>query len=233
MLPSIVSTWLKTGLVALALGASLTSATPGSASAAPGGKSFHHQSLQVSPGGQLGVQVLHMTDDLRKHFGAAAGVGILVDRVLPDSPAAKAGIKSGDVITHVAGETISHNTDVLAQLSQRKKGDSVTVTVIRNKKKVSLQAKLNGTSALGMYLGSAGAKKGPAGSIDPFGHPFPNHFGDAYGPGRMKIEFGKDFPLQQSTAEMQKKILELEKRLNSLEGKKNKKKSQAPAGPKS
>ena len=47
--------------------------------------------------GRLGVLVMSLTPELRKHFGAAEDRGAMIARVEPLSPAALAGLKPGDV----------------------------------------------------------------------------------------------------------------------------------------
>ena len=240
---------LKSGLWALTLGTAAFLFMPASASAAPKAKDKQQHSfrMQISTGGQLGAQVTNMSDDLRKFFGAPKGVGILVDQVMPDTPAAKAGLKSGDVITKVERTAIDGAMDIFAALAQSKKGDTVSIEIIRGKKKQSLQAKLEGNSALGMHWGSVHGGKNPFAEGHPFGpqgpfglDPLSEHH-DPFGPGKMKIEFGKDFPFHQGPEAMQEKMRELEERLNYLEGKKSSKsktkkklkKSERRTGPKS
>jgi serine protease Do len=85
-----------------------------------------------SPGrGRLGVQVDSLGDQLAQYFGAANG-GALVTRVEPDSPAARAGLKAGDVITAVDGETV-RDADDLAQRVGRATGDNLSVGYLRDK----------------------------------------------------------------------------------------------------
>ena len=221
---------LRSGLWALTIGAAALLSLPANASATPKAKAKHQHShrMQVSTGGQLGAQVTGMSDDLRAFFGAPEGVGILVDQVAPDTPAAKAGLKSGDVITKVNGTAIDGAMDIFVALSRSKKGDKVSIEIIRTKKKRTLKATLDGTAPLRLHWGSAQAWKDPFGNGHPRG-PMPTPFGsdlhDPFGQGDIKIEFGQDFPLLKGPKAMQEKIQKLEERLNRLEGaKKGKKK---------
>jgi S1-C subfamily serine protease len=52
--------------------------------------------------GRLGVMVMSLTPELRKHFGAPDDRGVLVAHVEPDTPAAKAGVEVGDVIAPIS-----------------------------------------------------------------------------------------------------------------------------------
>ena len=61
----------------------------------------------IYPQGRLGVEVLPMTPELRAHFDVDPEMGILVSQVAPESPAANAGIKAGDVILGADGKPIT------------------------------------------------------------------------------------------------------------------------------
>lgn len=79
---------------------------------------------------RIGVSTVELTDQLAAYFGVAKGV--LVTSVSDDGPAAKAGLKAGDVITAVDGEAVDSPGDV-ARIINRKKDGDVSLTVIRNK----------------------------------------------------------------------------------------------------
>jgi S1-C subfamily serine protease len=65
---------------------------------------------------------------------------VLVDAVRSDSPAARAGLQVGDVVTDVAGDPTTSATDVVAALAGRKHGDQVAVVAIRDHQRVELRA---------------------------------------------------------------------------------------------
>lgn len=91
---------------------------------------------------RIGVSTTQLTKQLGDYFGIADGKGVLVTAVTADSPAAKAGIKAGDVITGVDGEKVDDAGDLSRAINKNKDGD-VTVTIIRNKdqKKITLTPK--------------------------------------------------------------------------------------------
>ena len=93
--------------------------------------------------GRLGVLVMSLTPELRKHFGAADDRGVLVARVEPGTPAAAAGIAVGDVIVDVRGRSIDDASDVLSALDEVRKGQSVAIQVMRDGKPRSLKATLS------------------------------------------------------------------------------------------
>ncbi|MGH9200585.1 MAG: S1C family serine protease, partial [Vicinamibacterales bacterium] len=94
----------------------------------------------LTPRGRLGVAVESMSDQLAEYFGAKDG-GALVSSVSADSPAAKAGIKAGDVITTVNGSRVRDAGDVVRELSNAK-ADEVTIGLLRDKKETSVKATL-------------------------------------------------------------------------------------------
>ena len=81
---------------------------------------------------RIGVSTTQLTKQLADFFGVSDGKGVLVTSVMEDSPAAKAGLKAGDVITAIDGEKVDGAGD-LAQGINKKKDGEVTLTVIRNK----------------------------------------------------------------------------------------------------
>lgn len=93
--------------------------------------------------GRLGVMVMSLTPELRKHLGAADDRGVLVARVEPGSPAASAAIHVGDVIVTVHGQKVDAAPDVLAALSGLGKGHEVAVEVVRDRKPLTLRATLS------------------------------------------------------------------------------------------
>jgi membrane-associated protease RseP (regulator of RpoE activity) len=88
--------------------------------------------------GRLGVNVQELTPDLAAYFGVKDG--LLVNSVQADTPAAKAGLKAGDVIGTVNGKAVTTPNELIKELAD-KDGD-VTIGVTRDKKPLSLKATL-------------------------------------------------------------------------------------------
>ena len=87
---------------------------------------------------RIGVSTTQLTKQLADFFGIADGRGVLVTAVTEDGPAAKAGLKAGDVITAVDGEKVDDTGDVSNIVNRKKEGD-VTLTVVRNKSQLTLR----------------------------------------------------------------------------------------------
>ena len=81
---------------------------------------------------RIGVSTTELTKQLADYFGVTGGKGVLVTAVIDDGPAAKAGVRAGDVITAIDGEEIDSQGDISRVINRKKEGD-VTLTVIRNK----------------------------------------------------------------------------------------------------
>jgi S1-C subfamily serine protease len=93
---------------------------------------------QLGPG-TLGVSVQRMTRELAEYFGARDGV--LVTSVSPDSAAAKAGLRAGDVITSLNGASVDSPSELRRRVREARSGE-VTIGVVRDKKTLSLKATL-------------------------------------------------------------------------------------------
>jgi serine protease Do len=89
---------------------------------------------------RLGVTVSDLTPQLAEFFGAKDGV--LVTSVRDDSPAARAGLKAGDVITGVNSETVASARDLTRIVRNAGDDQTITLRVVRDKKETSLTAKL-------------------------------------------------------------------------------------------
>lgn len=81
---------------------------------------------------RIGVSTMALTKQLADYFGISGGRGVLVTSVTQDGPAAKAGVRAGDVITAIDGETVDSSGDLSRVINRKKEGD-VTLTIIRNK----------------------------------------------------------------------------------------------------
>ena len=81
---------------------------------------------------RIGVSTMQLNKQLAEYFGITNGKGVLVTSVAEDGPAAKAGVKAGDVITAVDGEEVDSPGDIARSVNRKKDGE-VTLTVIRNK----------------------------------------------------------------------------------------------------
>lgn len=80
---------------------------------------------------RLGVLLESMSPQLAEYFGTEAGKGLLVMDVVAETPAARAGVKAGDVLLRVGTQDIRQASDVRTGLQDVSKGESATVEVLR------------------------------------------------------------------------------------------------------
>ena len=83
-------------------------------------------------GTRLGITIEPLTGQLAEYFGVKSGRGILVTEVHANWPAAKGGLKAGDVITAIDGKKIE-NIDTLVEAITEKEEGPITLTILRDR----------------------------------------------------------------------------------------------------
>ncbi|MCX7355023.1 MAG: DegQ family serine endoprotease [Alphaproteobacteria bacterium] len=83
--------------------------------------------------GRIGVSVQDLTPDIALALKLDKTQGALVTRVEPGSPADKAGLKEGDVVTSIAGRTVKSGADLRNRIGLLRVGDKVELAVSRDK----------------------------------------------------------------------------------------------------
>ena len=82
--------------------------------------------------GYLGIRMQDINADLAQHFNLSSQNGVLVDDVMSDGPAGKAGIKSGDVIIAFNGKEVDDGHSLQLAVADSAPGSNATVKLIRN-----------------------------------------------------------------------------------------------------
>lgn len=90
--------------------------------------------------GYLGVGLTEMTPELRAHFGVPEDAGVMVSSVEKGSPAEKAGIRVGDIITSMDGKDVQTSWDLRANIRDLKEGEQVPLMVFRDGKAQNVSA---------------------------------------------------------------------------------------------
>lgn len=90
--------------------------------------------------GWLGVGGQALTKPITNKLNLKNITGILVTDVDPQGPGDKAGLKSGDIITHMNGQTIESAQDILNLVADGKPGDTIEVTGLRQRQSFKLKA---------------------------------------------------------------------------------------------
>jgi serine protease Do len=107
--------------------------------------------------GRLGVTVQDLNQSLADSFGLKRVDGALVSNVAPNSAAAEAGLKSGDVITEVNGEPVERSGALSSLIGMAAPGERVKLKVWRDHAERTIDAKLGGVAAEGKEVASAGS----------------------------------------------------------------------------
>lgn len=92
----------------------------------------HGHHFAAGKGGFLGVQLTGLTPELRTHFGAPEEAGVMVSKVVDDSPASRAGIAVGDIISAVDGEAVSSGSGLARAIRDREDGEAVDLEIWRD-----------------------------------------------------------------------------------------------------
>jgi S1-C subfamily serine protease len=87
----------------------------------------------------LGVQETDLTPQTAKLLGLSTSNGVLVLTVVPNSPAAKGGLRASDVIIGYDGKSINNTTALDVALRSTKPGQAVTLRVVRKRKHINLR----------------------------------------------------------------------------------------------
>lgn len=106
--------------------------------------------------GSLGVQVQDLTEELAAALGLGTQRGAVVTRIVPESPAAKAGVRVGDVITELGSNRIGSGTDLANAEGLLPIGQALPMLVWREGK----------TTALRFTLAPLSTQKVDAGKLD-------------------------------------------------------------------
>ena len=96
--------------------------------------------------GELGIMGTELNSELAKAMKVDAQRGAFVSQVLPNSSAAKAGIKAGDVITSLNGKPISSFAALRAQVGTMPVGSKLTLGLLRDGKQVNVNLELQQSS---------------------------------------------------------------------------------------
>jgi membrane-associated protease RseP (regulator of RpoE activity) len=180
--------------------------------------------------GYLGVALLDLTPELRTHFGVPEDSGVMVSKVEPGSPAEKAGIKVGDVLTLIDGKPMKSTWDVMGKMRTYDNNQQVPVEIWRNGKAQTVSAPIVTRERPELDMAPLLGKLGPGGD-----HMWLNLDGekllklkDLPNGGNWLDEDGHKIQVKRlgldREAGLEKKLKELEKRIDELQKQLDKKK---------
>jgi len=93
--------------------------------------------------GWLGVGIQVVSPELAKSFGVGADEGILVNQVMPKSPAEAAGLKTGDLILSVDGKPVKDPRELQRIIGEAEIGKNIELTILRDKAKHTVKVQVS------------------------------------------------------------------------------------------
>jgi len=119
--------------------------------------------------GWIGVQVQPVTADIADSLGLKQAQGAIVDAPQPNSPAAKAGIKAGDVITAINGTPVKDSRDLARRIGMTAPGTSVKLDIVREGKSQTLTMTLGEMPTERQASADAGQHASPTSGVPHLG----------------------------------------------------------------
>ncbi len=122
--------------------------------------------------GQMGVLIQDLTPELAQAFKLEQRHGAVIARVLPKSPAEKAGLKAGDVVTHVNGRAVQNSGELRNAIGLLPLGSQVALEVLREGRPRKVLVKVEAYSGQRIEAGRLSKRLSGAelGDMDP-NHP--------------------------------------------------------------
>jgi serine protease Do len=90
----------------------------------------------------IGIQIADVTPDNAKFFQMNKAVGAVVSDVQPEAPGAKAGLRTGDVITELDGKPVTDAGQLQMMVAQKRPGETIHLQVVRDSKPVAIAVTL-------------------------------------------------------------------------------------------
>ncbi|MDQ0509768.1 Do family serine endopeptidase [Ancylobacter amanitiformis] len=92
--------------------------------------------------GYVGVQIQPVSDEVAEAMDLKDAQGALVAQVQPGTPGEKAGLKPGDIVTAIDGETIKDSREMSREIARKKPGVTVKLSVLRDGKSITVPVTL-------------------------------------------------------------------------------------------
>jgi serine protease Do len=107
----------------------------------------HDVYKQLKDGGKvvrgfLGIEMQDLEAGMGEYFGISTGKGVVVNRVISDTPAEKAGLKADDIIVEFEGQPVTNRNDFRNKVAMYKPGTKIQIIVVRDKQRKTITATL-------------------------------------------------------------------------------------------
>jgi len=90
----------------------------------------------------LGIRMLDITSEVQQYYGLNTLEGVYIADVVSGSAAEKGGVLEGDVVVAMNGVSINSSSELQEKIARKNPGDEVTLTVLRDGKRLDLRVKL-------------------------------------------------------------------------------------------
>ncbi|MFW6129365.1 MAG: PDZ domain-containing protein [Candidatus Aminicenantaceae bacterium] len=90
----------------------------------------------------IGVYLKELNRELAEYFGVNKGTGLLITKIVKDSPAQKAGLHVGDVIITADGERIEKMTRFIELIQNKKEKESIELGILRGRKEKTIEVEI-------------------------------------------------------------------------------------------
>src|SRR5437867_2365330 len=108
----------------------------------PPGVPGHHEKAPKVPMTFLGVETSQVPDVVSEQLGLVKGLGLVVEYVVPDSPAASAGIQQNDILKMLNDQILIEPSQLRKLLQTFSEGTDVTLTILRKGQEQKITVKL-------------------------------------------------------------------------------------------
>ena len=132
--------------------------------------------------GLIGIGIADVTPDNAKFFQMTNAAGAVVSQVEPNSAGAKAGLKIGDVIAKLNGQTVTDAGQLQMEVGQKRPGDTIQLEVVRDGKSLNIPVTLQAMGAASSGAAVSGEHKGRWGIS----------LGDLNQDARQQLQIGED-----------------------------------------
>lgn len=90
----------------------------------------------------IGMRVQALDDDLAKYYKLPTSKGVMINQIIDNTPADKAGLKSGDIILKIDDFTITNEQNLISVFQEFRTGQTIKVKVLRDNKDLTLKMTL-------------------------------------------------------------------------------------------
>jgi serine protease Do len=110
--------------------------------------------------GYMGIGISDVTPENSKFFHLNSAQGAVVTQVEPNSPGARGGLKTGDVITALNGKAISDSGELQVEVGQKQPGTTIKLEVMRDGKSVTVPVTLEAMGSRDKIAEAGGPEHG-------------------------------------------------------------------------